>query len=112
MDIRIRPNITTMNWIDTSYQHVLSQIEDLFDEESYKHFLMSIEWRTKEQDLFNDVVYCKRLHLDELVCLLLIGDVQIGKTFSFKLIVQSRIGFWFTNNKNLFLYGFYWEINF
>lgn len=58
-------------------------------EESYKHFLCQLneEQRTR----FNDIVYCKRLHLDELVCLLLIGGVQIGKTFSFKLIVQGLL---------------------
>jgi len=117
MDIRIRPNIKTMNWINTSNQHVLSQIQDLFDEESYKHFLCQLneEQRTR----FNDIVYCKRLHLDELVCLLLIGGVQIGKTFSFKPIIQGllklynqELGFDLQRIKKHYLYGFYWEINF
>jgi len=60
---------------------------------------------------FNDIVYCKRVRLDELVCLLLIGGVQIGKTFSFKPIVQGllklynqELGFDLQRIKTLFIW--------
>jgi hypothetical protein len=81
----------------------------LFDEESYKHFLCQLneEQRTR----FNDIVYYKRLQsIDEPICLLLIGGVQIGKTFSFKLIVQGslklynqELGFDLQRMKTLFI---------
>jgi len=59
--------------------------------EEFEYHNLCKKLNEEKKYIFDDIMHKKQLYLDTPICLFLIGDVGIGKTFTLKLIIQGLL---------------------